>query len=323
MDRNENGLRRRNLLRGAAALFATKALPAPKAYRALLSLTANMSDESIQVLSVTKVLSMARILESLHVLNIHNTAETLQNEKPHGFISYEEMFGENGLLSETPKELTPSQRLAVAWQGNIDVATNRLLGIKNFEPSSIAGFDIIPRTFFELLANEEARKNIAATLVNENIKSPNYEISPGEEEQEWIEMFISNSENTLRRLSKLIERYPSLKDASSMKELIVCMRRDIADALTLPLENGCFDRLEADGGIEQLQMLIDEGSEFFPPNKLHIFRHIVKDLRLHGRQTVRLEDIPEVRDDWQYHGSDLPHRLGLTPLQANFEKLTI
>jgi hypothetical protein len=210
---------------------------------------------------------------------------------------------------------TYSGRLSIAWRANIELATDRWDQCETLQSFLfVKGEDLNPRLLFELLQDETVKKQAVASAIS--VLTPS-----NEKESENLKFFQEEFEHTLAWL----ERYPHLRQAHSLEDIIQCLREEIREALSLPLENGVFNRFfrtdniipnaETEKLIQELnkhrfsieledllkggdlEKLLEEVPELFPPSKLPLIRALVENLKENGgQQKISLEELSKSID---------------------------
>jgi hypothetical protein len=306
-DNKKNGLSRRNLLKAALAIPIMKSLPIGAVE------TGGLSEVGISALG--DFLLKNSTLMTFSAYNKFNRAEDVQTGKLRAG-ALEEVFGQRGSLSPSPLPRSFSENLAKAWKANLSAANARLEGCEEIERLIATGTDIKPKALFSMLLQSENREKITHLLYEREVGSTFSPAFNTDYSQAGIlaRSRISFFERLLDGISDLAERHPSLRQARSLNAFAQAMRQDVSEALGLPLKNGCLDQIEQDG-IEKLERLLDRAPELFPKDKLPTFKRLAADLAQNGKQTISLEDLSKPGEDWRMSMKNLPHRLGLTPLQ--------
>ncbi len=301
-------LSRRFLLQGAGALLVTPKMPTPTVHPAIVAEMASWSSETVNAFKVIELL-----------YPIHTRAPFFSNQdflrknlEPGQFMSDGSLV--NGAWELYPAEYwTYERRLGSLWKEYIRTAHEFMPVIRDLE--KLDNITLKNEDFKEVILNKSTIEKMVRVFF-------------AKQEKLDLDSLNENSINDPKSSYLLKSRYLRVKNRMFMtcyqlvrkkeiKDFSSEWREQIREALMLPLEDGCLDKLVEHGGLEKLQTLLREVPELFPMGKLDIFRSLAVDLQLNGRQTIPMSHYTDLTqagepDRWVSSAGKLLYRLGIT-----------
>jgi len=304
------GPTRRGLLKSIAGLLATDMMPVAKLLPLLESATAKWSEELTKALPLVRALKFSGVFEPFNTITSLVTGPELL---VHRFETEEEAFGAPPALDSF------SARLPLAWQFNIHVAVMRAGASEMLQSIAVSDISINPARVFSLLGQKENRTKIVHFLFEQEhgIPIPPDRFAGKSIDDELGRARLRHIENAVDRISASVEKYPQLRQANTMDQMIGILRKDITEALSLPLDENCFGRLENLRDVRNIKYLLQSVPELIPEGRASLFQRLAEDLEINGRPTLRLKDETKPKNEWRFSANNLAYRMGLTSLQVS------